>query len=267
MLPLICPVCAHTLHTDGKTYRCENNHSFDIAKSGYVNLLLNSAKGHHGDDKLMVRSRTQLLNKGYYDTLSHAVAALAAKYIPEGGIILDSGCGEGKYTVEVMEAVKGSHIIGIDISKEALIYAAKRSRDITLCVASSAALPLDDSSVDGVLNIFSPLSTDEFRRCLRTGGVLIRVYPLERHLYELKELIYDTPILNPPENLLLEGFTLAEKQEVKYRISMDSNEDIMALFMMTPYYYKTGRADQEKAEKAEKLETGLEFGIAVYKKD
>jgi len=266
MLPLICPVCAGKLTVGEKTCTCPVGHSFDIAKSRYVNLLLNSAKGHHGDDKLMVRSRAEFLNKGYYDRLSHEAARLAAKYIPQGGVILDSGCGEGKYTAEVMDAVKGSHIIGIDISKDALIYAAKRSDKMMLCVASSAALPVEGESLDGILNIFSPLSADEFRRCLKPGGVLIRVYPLEQHLFELKELVYDNPILNPPEVIGLEGFELAENCEVRYRIALDNNSDIMALFMMTPYYYKTGRADQAKAEAAQHLETGLEFGISVYKK-
>ena len=266
MLPLICPVCAGKLLVGEKTCTCSSGHSFDIARSGYVNLLLNSSKGHHGDDKLMVRSRTEFMNRGYYDKLSREVARLAAKYVPAGGIILDSGCGEGKYTVEVMEAVSESSVIGIDISKEALICAARRSGKMMLCVASSAALPVENGSIDAVLNIFSPLSADEFRRCLKVGGILIRVYPLERHLFELKELIYDKPILNPAESQELTGFSLADSVQVKYRIALDNNADIMALFKMTPYYYKTGRRDQAKTEQAQYLETSLEFGISVYRR-
>ena len=267
MTSLICPVCGEELRKTEKQLSCARGHSFDIARSGYVNLLLNAGKGRHGDDKLMVRARTRLLDKGYYDPLSRRVAALAAKYAPPGALIVDSGCGEGKYSVEVMESVADCRLVGIDISREALICAAKRSRDMTLAVASSAALPIQSGAADAVLNIFSPLSAGEFHRVLKRGGVLIRVYPLENHLFELKKLIYDVPIVNPPEKMGLEGFRLLEVQEVKYRISLTCNEDIMALFMMTPYYYKTGRADQQKAEQAQALDTALEFGIAVYEKE
>ena len=64
---LCCPVCGGALEKRAGAYRCQKNHSFDIAKSGYVNLLLNSSQGHHGDDKLMVRARRDFLDKGYYD--------------------------------------------------------------------------------------------------------------------------------------------------------------------------------------------------------
>ena len=50
MVNLRCPVCAGALEKRAGASRCPKNHSFDIAKSGYVNLLLNSSQGHHGDD-------------------------------------------------------------------------------------------------------------------------------------------------------------------------------------------------------------------------
>ena len=87
MVGLRCPVCAGTLERRAGAYVCSAGHSFDIAKSGYVNLLLNSAQGRHGDDKLMVRARRDFLNKGYYDRFITAVAdAAAALAPPEGGL-------------------------------------------------------------------------------------------------------------------------------------------------------------------------------------
>ena len=92
---LCCPVCGGTLERCAGAYRCEKNHSFDIAKSGYVNLLLNSSQGHHGDDKLMVRARRDFLDKGYYDRFIAAVADAAAEFAPNKAAVLDAGCGEG----------------------------------------------------------------------------------------------------------------------------------------------------------------------------
>ena len=48
-----CPVCSHLLIKEQNTYKCENNHTFDLAKEGYLNLLLN-AKKTSGDSKEMM---------------------------------------------------------------------------------------------------------------------------------------------------------------------------------------------------------------------
>lgn len=270
MVTLLCPVCGQPLHKTEKSYVCSGRHSFDIAKSGYVNLLLNSSQGHHGDDKLMVRARRDFLDKGYYDPLAREIASVCALYAPQECVIVDAGCGEGKYTADVLhtlqDAGKSPEIVGVDISKDALSYAARRSRSFTLAVASVSHLPLADESADEVLNIFSPYVPEEFARVLKAGGKLIRVYPLERHLWELKALVYDRPYENPPTPLQTAGFRILETREVCYAAHLPCCEDIMALFRMTPYYYKTSRADQQKAETAQELDVTLSFGVTVYEK-
>ena len=196
MVNLRCPVCAGALEKRAGAYLCPKNHSFDIAKSGYVNLLLNSSQGHHGDDKLMVRARRDFLDKGYYDRFIAAVADAAAEFTPPKATVLDAGCGEGIYSLAVL-----------------------------------------------------------------------RAYPLREHLWELKALIYDTPRGNPPTPLTTEGFTLVETREVRDIIHLSCNEDILSLFRMTPYYYKTGAKDQQKAERAQELSVQLAFGLAIYQRD
>lgn len=270
MAELLCPVCGAVLQKNEKSYVCPARHSFDLAKSGYVNLLLNSSQGHHGDDKLMVRARRDFLDKGYYDPLAREIAALCVQYAPERSLIVDAGCGEGKYTADVLAALqcsgKSAEIVGVDISKDALTYAARRCRELTLAVASVSHLPLAAGSADLVLNIFAPYVPEEFHRVLRPGGRLVRVYPLERHLWELKSLVYDRPYENPPTPLPTDGFAIAETREVCYTVHLPCTEDITALFRMTPYYYKTGRADQQKAESAKTLDVSLCFGVTVYEK-
>ena len=106
MVNLRCPVCAGALEKRAGAYLCPKNHSFDIAKSGYVNLLLNSSQGHHGDDKLMVRARRDFLDKGYYDRFIAAVADAAAEFTPPEATVLDAGCGEGIYSLAVLRAIE-----------------------------------------------------------------------------------------------------------------------------------------------------------------
>lgn len=270
MPDFICPVCGKLLSKNEKMYFCSSGHNFDISKKGYVNLLMSSAKGRHGDDKMMVRARRDFLDKGYYDRLSQALCDMVLKYSEKSVSIIDCGCGECKYTMDILNKLKNAGICpdisGIDISKEALYYGAGRSKDVRLAVASSAKLPFESCCADMVICIFSPFVPEEFGRVLKPGGKIIKAYPLERHLWELKKLIYEKPYENKRENDEQEGFEILEREEVKYMISLDSNEDIENLFKMTPYYYKTGFEDQKKAEAAQSLDVSLEFGITVYEK-
>ncbi len=260
----ICPVCKNRLLPYINTYRCKNGHSFDLAKSGYVNLLLNNAQGRHGDDKLMVKARTVFLEKGYYLPLAEKITEIAEEHKPE--TLIDAGCGEGYYTEKLSKLGYIKEIIGIDISKEALKAAAKRKCGFKLAVGSTSDMPVESEASDMLINVFSPFFGEEFRRVLKKGGYIIRVIPLEKHLHELRCAIYDKPYDNIVPKLECEGFDIIEKSEIKYELHLDNNEDIMSLFSMTPYYYKTSREDQAKAEKLTELKTGIEFGIIVYKK-
>ena len=94
MLDLLCPVCGGRLTREETVWRCENRHSFDVARSGYVNLLPPSAAGkRHGDDKRMVAARTAFLSRGYYDHLIGAVAETCAQLAGPDACVLDAGCG------------------------------------------------------------------------------------------------------------------------------------------------------------------------------
>lgn len=270
MSSFICPVCRTGLLKTEKTYVCENGHSFDIAKKGYVNLLMSQAGGQHGDDKTMIGARADFLNRGFYDKLSEKISELVLENTGDGARVIDAGCGECKYTADILEYLgskgKNAEVIGIDISKEALGYAKRRTNKLSLAVASTADMPIEDESVDVLVNIFAPFSGKEFYRVLKKCGVILRVYPLAKHLWELKELIYDVPYENPETDMEEEFFTVAERHEIKYEMNFETNEDIMSLFKMTPYFYRTGDEDKKKLESAQSLVCRAEFGIVVYKK-
>ena len=118
MPELICPICKNPLCLKEKSYVCSKGHCFDIAKSGYVNLLPPSPMGkRHGDDKLMVKARSRFLDKGFYDPLSKEISKIINLLVDDNCHIVDAGCGEGKYTAEVLEYLetqgKTAHILGI----------------------------------------------------------------------------------------------------------------------------------------------------------
>ncbi|MBR6242755.1 MAG: methyltransferase domain-containing protein [Ruminococcus sp.] len=265
---LICPVCGEKLDISGNSYSCCKGHCFDAAKSGYVNLLLSKHMGKtvHGDNKLMVQARRDFLEKGYYSRLSELLCRTVKKYF-HGGTILDAGCGEGYYTSAIKAAAgERADIYGIDISKTAVDMAAKRNKDITYATASVFHIPAADRSCDMLVTLFAPYCGEEFGRVLKDGGIMIMVIPSELHLWEMKQAIYDTPYKNEVKPYELEGFSLCGKQKLRYTIDLDNAADIQSLFSMTPYYYKTGREQQERLSALEKLTTTVDFEVLTYRK-
>lgn len=267
-----CPVCKNALEDDGKTYRCEKNHCFDKAKQGYVNLLQSqsSSKKRHGDDALMVKARQSFLEKGFYNDLCNELINAALKTSKEETTLVDLGCGECWYTEQIYKALKENgknpSAFGIDISKQALIAGSKRCRELKLAVASTADIPMQTESCDIVVCVFAPYAEEEVLRVLKRGGVFIKAFPLENHLLGLKSAIYEKPYKNEVNEETPVGFEKADFIRTQNTITLETNEDIINLFKMTPYYYKTGRADQMKLEKLSYLETQTEFGIVIYKK-
>ncbi len=272
MSGFICPVCGGELNGDLKGLSCRQNHHFDRAKSGYVNLLLkNQPKARrHGDDKLMLVSRRDFLNKGYYRPLLDAVCETIGEYASDRMKILDAGCGECYFTASIYGyLVKNgieAEVLAVDISKDALVLGAKRSRELELAVASVFRLPVRGESCDMLFSVFAPFGPEEFCRVLKKGGVMIRVIPLERHLWSLKRAVYDEPYVNRVDRSVPDGFELVKSREVRGAIRLPCGEDIENVFRMTPYYYKTGEKDQKKLQELHELDTEIEFGIEVYRK-
>lgn len=267
-----CPVCHDNLYIDGKAYKCKNNHLYDISKFGYVNLLMSnkSSESHHGDDKNMVNARTKFLELGYYEKLRDLVCSLSLKYSKNNSNICDIGCGEGYYTSKIYETLKTNNILyhfsGIDISKDALSKASKRYKEIEFAVASAYKLPYSDKSQDLIINMFAPFSVDEYNRIAKDDSYMIRVFPDEKHLYDLKKAIYNNPYKNEIDSIDFNGFELIEDKNISYTIFLKDNEEITSLFYMTPYSYKTSREDIEKLSKLDSLNTIVDFRILVYKK-
>lgn len=267
---LVCPVCGNDLNISGNSYICGKNHCFDIAKSGYVNLLLSKhiGKNVHGDNKFMVHARRDFLEKGYYTPLRDELCAMVGINFG-GGVILDAGCGEGYYTSAISDYLQRSEIqvemYGIDISKIAVEMAAKRKNKITYSAASVFHIPVGDGTCDMVVTLFAPYCGEEFRRVLVPGGTLIMAIPSENHLWEMKQAIYDIPYKNQVKPYELEGFRLAEKKRITYRIALESQEDIQSLFAMTPYYYRTAVNQKERLGRLDRLETTVDFELLAYR--
>ena len=264
----VCPQCKEKLNDIGPSLKCANGHSFDKARAGYCNLLLSSVGGVHGDNREMLLARRDFLDTDAYRQLADKVSELVNKYLHSGNL-LDIGCGEGYYTdiIEKRLSSKAIQISAFDISKEAVKLAAKRNKNIEFAVASAYRMPTGDGEFDMAINMFSPLALEEIYRTLKKDGVFIMVIPGENHLFGLKEATYKTPYKNEVGSSELEGFSLLESEKISYTLNLNSSESIKALFMMTPYAYRTSPSDKKRVLSLDTLTTEIEFIIFVYRKD
>lgn len=270
---LRCPVCQGALLPVGRTLRCPKGHSFDLAKEGYANLLPLQKKhaADPGDGKDMVRARHNFLQAGYYAPFQRMAAELCAQYGPTDRPvrIVDAGCGEGSYDRFVYqtlaEAGRAPELIGFDLSKDAVRLAARQLPEAAFAVGGSFCAPVRDGWADVLLNIFSPMAQSEFARMLRPGGVLLYAVPTARHLWGLKEVLYETPYENPVKQQEYEGFTFVERREVTDTITLPAAH-LQDLFAMTPYYWNTPADGAARLAEKDSLTTEIGFAFLVYRR-
>ncbi len=254
-MKILCPVCKEVLEKQDKTYKCLNSHSFDIAKQGYLNLNMKSSS-NTGDEKEMIKARNAFLNEGYYLFLRDKINEIIDEIKPNN--ILDLACGEGYYTSSYNVKDK----IGIDLSKEALKIASKTDTSSLYILKNIFDVPLSDNSLDAIITIFAPISS-EIKRLLKDNGHFILVKPDIDHLFELKAAVYDKPYLNEVEEINIDGLSLQKEYKIKQKAILN-NEMLNNLFKMTPYYHKTSKTDMNKLSNIDYLQVSFSFIIDVY---
>lgn len=268
---IVCPICRGGLKRCNSSLKCEGGHSYDLAKSGYVNLLnpgkKNNAKA--GDSKEMIRARTLFFQTGCYEGIKNALCDIASSLSPS--VIIDAGCGEGYYTNSLAMTINNALVFGFDMSKFGTEHASKQARakglkSTLFSVSNIFDMPLENECADLVVNMFAPVAIDEFRRTLRTGGHLIIGVAGVHHLEGLKRAIYDEVYLNEKFNDTYEGFVPVSVKSVKYSTTVNSSEAIWALFQMTPYFHRTSIADKEKLLGLTSLTTEVEVDFYIFKK-
>lgn len=261
---LLCPVCAQALTRQERAYICPNGHSFDVARQGYVNLLPVQQKRslQPGDTKEQVLSRRAFLDGGFYAPIADALCDLAASHSCTGPI-LDIGCGEGYYSTRLAKALD-AQLIGLDISKEAVRWAAGRHKDAQWICASAAHLPIQDGCIGLVTSLFALTMPEEFLRVLRPEGAFIQVLAAEDHLLGLKSIIY--PALTHKEKHTvpqLPGFRLLESRPVRFSFTVEG-EQVQNLLSMTPHVYRISKEGAERLRQTQRLTDTASCVLNLY---
>ena len=270
-----CPVCREGLSVDDRSLKCVNRHSYDVAKEGYVNLLLANQKRSQepGDNQKMVAHRRQFFATGLYEPLSDEINQIVTEFFrgqEEASFnLLDSGCGEGYFLHRLNIALSAGMLPyalwGVDISKFAVKSAAKRDKFIKWAVASSYDLPVLPGSVDFILNVMAPFSHEEFARILQRNGRVLVITPGPNHLFSLRKQIYETPQKHEVPSETLTGFDFVAKYHVQFTRTL-ANEAIVALFVLTPYSWNASLPTREKIMSLQQLNIEVDFVLTLFKK-
>ena len=278
-----CPLCELVLTNKGQQWKCENNHSYDVAKEGYVNLLLPQHKNSKspGDSKEMVVARRAFLSEHHYRPLAHKISNILTTTLTYQHAslspfsIFDGGCGEGYYLSTIAENLLSQNnqcytFGGIDIAKPAVQKASKNNRSykhatFEFAVASCFKLPVIEASQDAVMQIFAPSKPQEINRILKQDGIWINVTPASDHLYELKSMVYDNPQQHTPSTINTDGFELLSAHTLKFEIHLNDVSQRQNLLMMTPFYW-TISADKKTKLLEQLTLTHAHFDINVFRK-
>lgn len=266
MKVLMCPICREALTLVDKTWRCDAQHSYDVAKQGYVNLHVVQHKHskNPGDTVQSVEARRAFLEAGYYQPLQQAVVDRIQALNVER--ILDIGCGEGYYTSAMQAVVQ--QCIGVDIAKNAVQVAAKRNAQVTWVVGTGAVLPVLSESMDLCSSLFSPIPEQEILRVLKDRGYLLVVTPAQQHLYAMREALFDQVNPHVPEKFvkqLEQNFELVDQQVVDAPLNLDTAA-LTQLIAMTPYAYKAKAEKREQLQQRESLAVTASFQIYLFQK-
>lgn len=261
-----CPICQENLTLLETNFKCCNRHSFDLAKFGYVNLAP-QIKQSANYDKENFQNRQQILEAGFYQAILDAVSDLLANS-KTTTTILDIGCGEGFYSRKLQESHSEKTFYAFDISKDSVQIAAKSEPNwaVNWFVGDLARLPIKDTSMDILLDIFSPANYGEFRRVLSKDGILIKVIPTENHLKEIRQKVQDQ-LTNKDysnqniKNHFQEHFTILSNQTASLTKTI-TVEQLQALLSMTPLLF---HVDQSKIDWSQLTEITIEAEILVGK--
>jgi 23S rRNA (guanine745-N1)-methyltransferase len=226
------------MNLSGRQLACRRNHSFDVARHGYVNLCAARPGPGTGDSAAMVAAREHFLGRGYYQPIAASLRSLAGQCDSAGrGLVVDLAGGTGYYLTGILDALPRRHGLWIDLSLPALRRAARaHPRAAALAADVWQRLPLAAHSAAVVLSVFGPRNPAEIDRILTADGALIVAAPGPAHLRELREPLGMIGIDPGKPGRLADafgGYAAPGVTALNYRLSLD-HASMASLVAMGP---------------------------------
>lgn len=273
--PLICSVCEGPLFTAQRVMRCNQGHTFDIAREGYVNLLTarHAERGITGDTRTMLHARRRFLDAGYFGPLLELLAERVQhvlQHVSGDPCIVEVGCGEGYYIGNLAletgkSTARQARYIGFDVSKDAVRLAARRYKRVQFAVANvRRRLYVAPGAVHVLLSIFAPRHPEEFRRIIAPDGRFIVVFPGYRHMEHIRSRYELLQVEEEKEERILSQFggyfTLESRQVLEYPLTV-TGDHVRDFVSMGPNAWHT---QAETVQPAPDIATVASFVILQF---
>jgi 23S rRNA (guanine745-N1)-methyltransferase len=281
--PLICPICQDSLVELAGSLKCNQEHTFDIAREGYINLLLSGKRAPkiRGDARPMLKARRRFLDAGHYLALSDRLNELVMARMLRSGdrtpvTIIDAGCGEGYYTGRLRDQLTQKWpelalcTFGVDIAKEAVRLASKRYSHTRFVVADiRRKLPFVNRSAQVILNLFAPRNVVEFSRLSAWDGVVLVVIPSESHLLELRAEAELMGIEKEKRQQIVTQwagrFELEHIEPISFEMTLDPGQ-LLDLVHMTPNYWHLNETTQQRLAGMNLKQVMASFEILLFRR-
>jgi 23S rRNA (guanine745-N1)-methyltransferase len=255
------------LAREERRWVCANAHSFDVARSGYVNLLQPQDRRSKspGDTSEAVAARRRFLERGFAGPLVQAI--VAALPLTPADTFLDAGCGEGHHT-EAFRRAYGARVCGLDISVPAIELAARTYRDCEWVVANADRfLPFAEESLTAAASITARLGAEEFHRVLAPGGRLLVVIPGAEDLLELREAILGEGVerdrTERTVGMFAPRFALERHEPLRHVAQLD--REAIADVMASSYRGLRTR-ERERLQALEEMQVTLARDLLLFRK-
>ena len=239
---LECPICQKSLEINSdSTITCSSNHTFDLSKKGYLNLLRHAPKENY--ERALFEARSQVIRGGLYGPLLIEIENIINDTFKasQDKILLDAGCGEGSHLNQISESLKNNqwNFFGLDIAKEGVALATIERKTVNWLVGDLSELPFKNESLDVILNILSPGHYQSFKRVLKTNGRVIKIIPTVLYLKEIRQALYPDKSYShlPVETHFENNFTIVNKKTITYTFDVP-NALKAKLLAMTPLTWK-----------------------------
>lgn len=273
-----CPVCNSSMRVfELKSLICSNNHTFDFAKQGYINLMTHPVKNKYSR-KLFEARRKLIAEAGFFEPLSQAITEIVYKHVDinkKSLSLIDMGCGEGSHLFNICKSIRSKYQkiitgIGVDISKEGILEASKSYTNKIWTVGDLANTPFMNEQFDVMLNILSPSNYNEFNRVLKADGLLIKVVPQSSYLKELREIIFNQPEKQSYSNTdtvirFNENFQMVDNSRVSYTVPLDKLS-IQSLVEMTPLSWEAPKEEVKSFLNGDTTQITVALEILIGKK-
>ena len=277
--PIACPLDALPLHQDGSVFHCSNGHSYDKSRIGYLNLLPVQFKpsGDPGDSKSMVNARQHVMASGVFDEIAAKICDLVItiRNRQERPFhVVDAGCGEGFFTNKIIQALntgdnqqsESCQILGVDISKAAIVAACKAYRTLNWAVANNKRLPIVPGSTDLITSLFGFECWQHWAEVQTKAQSVLVVRAGPNHLIELRRLIYDTVEVTSPASspvALESGYQLQQEHHLSLLQKVPS-EVLSSVLEMTPHIHRINKAKLDAVDFSNAMMVTFEVTIFEY---